>query len=162
MCGYIFNTSQWNKAGTIVNDWNANQQKVGFSNGCFDIIHPGHIKVLQESKSYCDKLVVGLNSDSSVRNLKGDARPINHEHSRAIVLHALSMVDMVVIFADETPLNLIKLINPDLLFKGADYTLDKVVGAQEVMKSGGEVKLINLKSGYSTTNIISKINESSS
>jgi rfaE bifunctional protein nucleotidyltransferase chain/domain len=137
--------------------WNLLGRKIVFTNGVFDILHEGHIKLLSEAATYADILVVGVNSDASVKRLKGNARPINTEGSRALVLAALVMVDAVVIFEEDTPLELIKIIQPDVLVKGGDYTLDTIVGAKEVVANNGEVKIIPLEEGFSTTGIINKM-----
>jgi len=130
---------------------------IAFTNGVFDILHEGHIAVLAEAASFADVLIVGVNSDSSVKKLKGDSRPINNENSRALVIASLIMVDAVVIFDEETPIELIKMIKPDVLVKGGDYTLETMVGAKEVVDNGGRVELIPLREGFSTTNIIDRI-----
>lgn len=131
---------------------------IAFTNGVFDILHEGHIAVLSEAASFADLLIVGINSDSSVKKLKGESRPINNENSRALIMVSLIMVDAVVIFEEETPLELIKIIKPDVLIKGGDYTLETMVGAKEVLDTGGRVELIPIREGFSTTNIIEKIN----
>lgn len=131
---------------------------IAFTNGVFDILHEGHIAVLSEAASFADILIVGINSDSSVKKLKGEGRPINNENSRALIMASLIMVDVVVIFDEETPLELIKIIKPDVLIKGGDYTLETMVGAKEVMDAGGKIQLIPLREGFSTTGIIKKIN----
>jgi D-beta-D-heptose 7-phosphate kinase/D-beta-D-heptose 1-phosphate adenosyltransferase len=123
----------------------------------FDILHEGHIAVLAKAASFADVLVVGVNSDSSVKKLKGDSRPVNKESSRALLLASLIMVDAVVIFDEETPLELIKIIKPDVLVKGGDYTVETIVGAKEVMAYNGRVEVIPLEAGFSTTGIIEKI-----
>ena len=128
-----------------------------FTNGVFDILHEGHIAVLAEAASFADVLIVGVNADESVKKLKGDSRPINNEDSRALVIASLIMVDAVVIFNEETPLELIKMIRPDVLVKGGDYSLETMVGAKEVLDNGGRVEVIPLREGFSTTNIINKI-----
>lgn len=138
--------------------WSLLGKKIVFTNGVFDILHQGHIKLLSEAATYADILVVGVNSDPSVKRLKGSSRPVNGEESRAIILSALVMVDAVVIFEEDTPLELIKLISPNVLVKGGDYTLDNIVGAKEVIANNGEVKIIPLEEGFSTTGIINKIN----
>jgi D-beta-D-heptose 7-phosphate kinase/D-beta-D-heptose 1-phosphate adenosyltransferase len=130
---------------------------IAFTNGVFDILHEGHIAVLAEAASFADVLIVGVNSDSSVKKLKGDSRPINNQDSRALVIASLIMVDAVVIFDEETPIELINIIKPDVLVKGGDYTVETMVGAQEVLDSGGRVELIPLREGFSTTNIINRI-----
>jgi len=132
-------------------------KKIVFTNGCFDILHCGHIKLLEKAKSKGDILVVGLNSDSSVRKLKGKGRPVRGEQERAEILASLRMVDYVVIFNESTPLRLIKIIKPDVLVKGSDYKDKKVVGRDVVEKGGGKVYLFPLIKGYSSTDIISKL-----
>ncbi|MEO6894760.1 MAG: D-glycero-beta-D-manno-heptose 1-phosphate adenylyltransferase [Ginsengibacter sp.] len=131
---------------------------IAFTNGVFDILHEGHIAVLAEAASFADILIVGINSDASVKKLKGDSRPINNENSRALIMATLIMVDAVVIFNEETPEELIKLIQPDVLIKGGDYTMETIVGADDVLANGGRVEIIQLKEGFSTTGIIEKIN----
>lgn len=137
--------------------WHQKGLKVGFTNGCFDLLHQGHIKILKESKAACDKLIVGLNSDASVQRLKGPTRPINDQKTRAIILGALHCVDSVVIFEEDTPLKTIQTLCPDVLIKGADYTVNEVVGADFVQKRGGKVVLVELDPGHSSTGIINKI-----
>ena len=141
----------------IVANWKRDGYSVGFTNGCFDIMHAGHISLLLDAKARCDKLLVGLNTDASVSGLKGPTRPVNAEMDRAQILAALSMVDGVVLFNEETPLNLIKALQPDVLMKGADYAKEQVVGWELVESYGGRVELIPLKTGYSTTGIIKKL-----
>lgn len=131
-------------------------KKVVFTNGCFDILHLGHAKYLRKSKSYGDILIIGLNSDSSVKRLKGESRPINNEEDRAELLCELSSVDYVVIFDEDTPQKLLELVKPDVYTKGADYTLDTLPEAETVIKNGGHVEFIELVEGKSTTNIIKK------
>jgi D-beta-D-heptose 7-phosphate kinase/D-beta-D-heptose 1-phosphate adenosyltransferase len=131
--------------------------RVVFTNGVFDLLHPGHIDVLTAARSQGDALIVGVNSDASVRRLKGPARPIRSEAERAYVLAALEAVDAVVIFEQDTPRDLIVTIRPDVLVKGGDYTLDTVVGRQEVEGWGGKVVIIPLTPGQSTTSIIEKL-----
>lgn len=144
-------------AETIVAKWRARGLKVGFTNGCFDLLHPGHISLLAQARGACDRLVVGLNSDASVSRLKGPSRPVQSESSRAAVLGALSAVDMVVIFNEDTPLRLIETLRPDVLVKGADYTIETVVGADIVQGYGGRVVLADLAEGHSTTNTINRL-----
>ena len=132
-------------------------KKVVFTNGCFDIIHAGHVRYLKKARSLGDMLVVGLNSDSSVKAIKGDSRPIVPQNERAEVLSALSSVDRVVIFNESTPEKLIKAIRPDVLAKGADWAAKDIVGADIVRENGGKVSRITLVKGRSTTNIIKKI-----
>lgn len=137
--------------------WDLLGKKIVFTNGVFDILHEGHIKILSEAATYADILIVGVNSDASVKRLKGDSRPVNGETSRTLVLSALLMVDAVIIFEEDTPFELIKLIRPHVLVKGGDYTLDTIVGAKEVLENNGEVKIIPLEEGFSTTGIINKM-----
>ncbi len=132
-------------------------KKIVFTNGCFDIIHAGHVKYLTKAKSRGDVLIVGLNSDESVKRLKGEGRPINDERDRAVVLSALKPVDYVSVFDEDTPLELIKAVKPDVLAKGADYKEEEVVGADFVKSRGGEVALIEYEEGKSTTKTIEKI-----
>lgn len=139
--------------------WRRQGFKVGFTNGCFDLLHPGHISLLSQSAAACDKLIVGLNSDSSVQDLKGPDRPIQSESSRAAVLASLETVRAVVVFSEETPERLIKAFKPDVLVKGADYTVATVVGADFVQSYGGKVVLARLEDGHSTTNTIEKLNK---
>lgn len=143
----------------MVRRWKKQGLKVGFTNGCFDLIHPGHISLLQQARSQCDRLVVGLNTDASVKRLKGPSRPLQDEQARAIVLGALSMVDQVVLFGQDTPAELIEKVRPDVLIKGADYTVAQVVGAEFVQSYGGRVYLAHLAEGQSTTNIVSRMNK---
>ena len=137
--------------------WRLNSKTIAFTNGVFDILHQGHIAVLAKAASFADVLIVGVNADASVKKLKGNSRPINNELSRALVLASLIMIDAVVIFDEETPLELIKKIKPDVLIKGGDYTIETIVGAKEVIESGGKVQIFPLEEGFSTTGIIEKI-----
>jgi len=137
--------------------WRVTGKTVAFTNGVFDILHRGHIFSLSQAAVEADYLIVGLNSDASTKRLKGDSRPVNDEQSRALVLAALLMVDMVVIFEEDTPLNLITTLQPDVLVKGGDYTLEQIVGAKEVMEAGGKVIINSIVEGFSTTGIIQKI-----
>ena len=140
-----------------VESWQANGLKVVFSNGCFDIVHLGHIDYLEKSKSQGDKLVIGLNADASVKALKGPKRPINGEYARARMLASLEFVDGITIFEEETPESLINFLLPDVLVKGSDYEINNIVGANVVLANGGEVKTIDLVEGYSTSALIQKI-----
>lgn len=133
------------------------QPKVVFTNGCFDLVHRGHVDYLSKARDLGDLLIVGLNSDDSVRRLKGEKRPISKQQSRAIVLAAFAFVDYVVIFDEDTPLNLIMSIKPDILVKGGDYNHDNVVGADFVESYGGRLELIPLVPGESTTNLVNKM-----
>lgn len=130
---------------------------IAFSNGCFDILHEGHIFSLSQAAKEADILVIGVNSDASTKRLKGSERPINNEHSRSLLLAALLIVDAVIIFEEDTPLQLIKTVQPDVLVKGGDYTLEQIAGAKEVMASGGRVVINPIVEGFSTTGIIQKI-----
>ncbi len=132
---------------------------ISFTNGCFDILHEGHIASLSDAASEADYLIVGVNADESVRKLKGEHRPINNQYSRATLLASLLMVDAVVIFEEDTPLKLIKAILPDVLVKGGDYTIDKIVGANEVIANGGRVVINPIVEGFSTSGLIEKINQ---
>ncbi len=131
--------------------------KVVFTNGCFDILHVGHIRYLQEAWRLGDMLVVGLNSDASVKRLKGEARPVQSESDRAEILAALDCVDYVVIFNEDTPLELISAIKPDILVKGGDWPVEKIVGHEVVLKGGGEVKSLKFHPGQSTSTILESI-----
>lgn len=137
--------------------WRADGLKVGFTNGCFDLLHPGHVHLLAAARAACDRLVVGLNDDASVRGLKGDGRPVQGAQARALVLGAMETVDLVVLFGDATPRHLIETIAPDVLFKGADYKREDVVGGDFVEARGGRVVLIDLAPGYSTTGTIARM-----
>jgi rfaE bifunctional protein nucleotidyltransferase chain/domain len=139
--------------------WRLINKTVAFTNGVFDILHEGHIKVLSQAASMADVLIVGVNSDASVKRLKGNERPINNEQSRALILASLIMIDAVIIFEEDTPLKLIKNIMPDVLVKGGDYSLETIAGAGEVIANGGKVEVIALADGFSTTGIIKKINK---
>lgn len=137
--------------------WKSEGKKVVFTNGVFDLLHIGHITYLAKAAEAGDKLIIGLNADSSVKRIKGDDRPVNGQDSRAALLAALFFVDAIVIFEEDTPINLITALMPDVLIKGADYTIEQIVGAKEVMANGGEVKTIRFVEGYSSTSIIQKI-----
>ena len=135
--------------------WKANGDKVVFTNGCFDILHLGHIDYLEKSSEFGTQMIVAVNSDASVRTLeKGVERPINSEYARARLIAALEFVSMVIIFGESTPLELIQALNPDVLVKGDDYTIETIVGAKEVIAAGGEVKTIALVPDYSTNKIL--------
>jgi D-beta-D-heptose 7-phosphate kinase/D-beta-D-heptose 1-phosphate adenosyltransferase len=137
-------------------DWRKQGLRIGFTNGCFDILHPGHVKVLTAARGACDRLIVGLNSDASVKRLKGEERPVQDEHARAEVLAALEAVDLVALFEEDTPLNLITRIKPNLLVKGGDYTRDQVAGHEVVEAGGGEVLLVQILPGFSTTSLVDR------
>ena len=137
--------------------WRLLSKTIAFTNGCFDILHQGHISSLSDAAREADILIVGLNSDASTRRLKGPQRPINNEQARATVLASLLMVDAVILFEEDTPLDLITNVAPDVLVKGGDYTIDQIVGAKEVMAAGGRVVINPIVSGFSTTGLIEKI-----
>ncbi|CCE08981.1 putative bifunctional protein RfaE (Involved in ADP-L-glycero-D-manno-heptose synthesis); kinase (N-terminal); sugar nucleotide transferase (C-terminal) [Bradyrhizobium sp. STM 3843] len=139
-----------------VADWREQGLRVGFTNGCFDILHPGHVKVLTAARAACDRLVVGLNSDASVKRLKGENRPVQDERARAEVLAALEAVDIVAIFGEDTPIRLIELVKPSVLVKGGDYTREQVVGYEIVEAAGGQVILIDILKGFSTTALVDR------
>jgi D-beta-D-heptose 7-phosphate kinase/D-beta-D-heptose 1-phosphate adenosyltransferase len=139
-----------------VKAWRKQGLRVGFTNGCFDILHPGHVKVITEARAACDRLVLGLNSDASVRRLKGPERPLQNERARAEVLAALEAVDLVVFFDEDTPLRLIEQIKPNVLVKGGDYTREQVVGHEVMDRIGGEVLLVEIVPGFSTTSLVER------
>ena len=144
----------------IRKNWKSAGDKVVFTNGCFDILHLGHIDYLEKSSEFGSKMIVAVNSDASVRTLeKGVERPINSEYARARLIAALGFVSMVIIFSESTPLELIQALNPDVLVKGDDYTIETIIGAKEVLAAGGEVKTIALVPDYSTTKIIQKLKQ---
>ena len=154
----IYTTEQIKAA---LNVWRLLGKRVVFTNGCFDLLHLGHIDYLSKAADMGDKLVIGLNSDVSASELKGPGRPITDQLSRSVMLASFSFVDAVVIFDEPTPLHLIELVRPDILVKGADYSIEQIVGADLVLKYGGEVKTIEYLSGYSTTLIEKKIRSNS-
>ena len=143
--------------GNKVNAWKKAGEEIVFTNGCFDIIHKGHIEVLAQTADLGDKLIIGLNSDSSIQKLKGEGRPIIDEQSRAILLASLSFVDAVVLFSEDTPINLISTLLPDVLAKGGDYKISSIVGHKVVQENGGQVILVPFVDGFSSTIIIDKI-----
>jgi len=143
-----------------IQHWREQSDRIGFTNGCFDLLHPGHISLLRQARVACDRLIVGLNDDASVTLLKGKGRPIQNETARARVLASLSSVDLVVVFSEETPIDLIRTLRPDVLVKGADYRLEEVVGSNLVREHGGDVMLVDVEPGYSTTNTIARISAS--
>jgi rfaE bifunctional protein nucleotidyltransferase chain/domain len=145
------------EAKAMIAAWRVLGKTVSFTNGCFDILHPGHIFSLGQAAKEADYLVVGLNSDASVKRLKGPERPINNTESRATIISNLILVDAVVVFEEDTPLELISELLPDVLVKGGDYTLEQIVGAKEVIAAGGKVIINNIVEGFSTTNLIEKI-----
>jgi D-beta-D-heptose 7-phosphate kinase / D-beta-D-heptose 1-phosphate adenosyltransferase len=137
-------------------EWRKQDLRVGFTNGCFDILHPGHVRLLTAARGACDRLIVGLNTDASVRQLKGEGRPVQHERARAEVLAALEAVDLVVFFAEDTPIRLIAQIKPSVLVKGGDYTRETVVGHEVVEAHGGQVMLVETLQGFSTTTLVNR------
>ena len=140
-----------------VSAWKKSGEKVVFTNGCFDIIHRGHVQVLANTADLGDKLIIGLNSDSSIQKSKGKGRPIMDENSRAILLAALNFVDAIILFSEETPLNLIGTLQPDILAKGGDYQISTIVGHDIVQENGGEVIVVPFLDGFSSTKIINNI-----
>jgi len=141
----------------IINRIKADRKKIVFTNGCFDLLHVGHIRYLAQAKKLGDFLIIGLNSDSSVKELKGKDRPINSFEDRATLLSAIESVDLVIMFEEQTPENLIKDVVPDILVKGGDYNIEDIVGYQTVIQNGGQVKTLSFYEGYSSTNYINKI-----
>jgi rfaE bifunctional protein nucleotidyltransferase chain/domain len=140
-----------------VRAWKNEGLKVVFTNGCFDILHRGHLEILTKSAEMGDKLVVALNTDASVKRLKGDQRPVNNEDFRAWMMANLEIVDAVVLFDEDTPASLIEAVSPDILVKGGDYTVDQIAGANHVLQHGGEVRIVPIVKGFSTSNIIATI-----
>ncbi|RVU24820.1 D-glycero-beta-D-manno-heptose 1-phosphate adenylyltransferase [Sandaracinomonas limnophila] len=145
------------EAQKIRADWKNKNEKVVFTNGCFDILHLGHVDYLEKAKNTGNRMIVGLNTDKSVKKLKGPERPINNEYARARLLAALAFVDAVVLFEEDTPLQLITQLQPDILVKGNDYSVETIVGAKEVIANGGQVKTIELVPDYSTTKILERL-----
>ncbi len=141
----------------LAGGWKMLGKKVAFTNGCFDILHEGHIFSLSQAAKEADILVVGVNSDASVKRLKGDSRPINNENSRSLVLASLVITDFVVVFEEDTPFELITSFLPDVIVKGGDYTVEQIVGAKEVIANGGKVVINPIVDGFSTTGIIEKM-----
>jgi len=140
-----------------IEQWRRSSDRVGFTNGCFDLLHPGHISLIEQARGACDRLIVGLNSDDSVARLKGEDRPIQPESARAQVLASLASIDLVVVYDEDTPMALLEALRPDVLIKGADYSLDQVVGADLVQSYGGTILLADIADGYSTTTTIEKM-----
>jgi D-beta-D-heptose 7-phosphate kinase/D-beta-D-heptose 1-phosphate adenosyltransferase len=151
--------ASWDEAAARTAAWRASGLRVGFTNGCFDLIHPGHVHLLAQARAACDRLVVALNTDASVKRLKGPTRPVQNETARATVMASLAPVDLVVLFDEETPLELVCALRPDVLVKGADYRIENVVGAAEVQSWGGRVVLVDLQQGHSTTGTIRRMRE---
>jgi rfaE bifunctional protein nucleotidyltransferase chain/domain len=140
-----------------INKWKLQGESIVFTNGCFDIVHIGHVDYLEKARNLGSKLVLGLNTDYSIRRIKGEKRPIVEQNARARVMAALQFVDMVLFFDEDTPLRLIQTIKPDILVKGNDYSIENIIGADFVISSGGRVETIPLVEGFSTSNIIEKI-----
>jgi len=151
--------SNWAEAKTTREAWASVAKKVVFTNGCFDLLHPGHVRYLEDAKALGDVLIVGLNADASISRLKGETRPINTLKDRAHMLMGLKAVDLVVSFEEDTPLKLIQTLLPDVLVKGGDYLADDIVGAKEVREHGGEVIVVPFLDGYSSTNLIHRIKQ---
>jgi D-beta-D-heptose 7-phosphate kinase/D-beta-D-heptose 1-phosphate adenosyltransferase len=148
------------KAVHLARTWTESGLCVGFTNGCFDLLHPGHLKVLEAARAHCDRLLVGLNSDQSVRRLKGATRPVQDERARALVLASLACVDGVVIFDEDTPAELIRCLRPSLLVKGGEYRPQQVAGADLVESWGGKLLLVEMMPGWSTTGTLARLAES--
>ncbi len=140
-----------------INSWRDSGDKIVFTNGCFDLLHRGHVEMLANTADLAERLIIGLNSDESIKTLKGESRPIENEESRAILLASLSFVDAVILFSEETPLNLIHSLIPDILAKGGDYEIETIVGHKIIQNNGGEVIVVPFIDGYSSTKIINKI-----
>ncbi|MEZ7839324.1 MAG: D-glycero-beta-D-manno-heptose 1-phosphate adenylyltransferase [Flavobacteriales bacterium] len=161
--------SQWNKLQAKVYttdtlqsqiaEWRKDNQKIVFTNGCFDLLHLGHVDYLAKARDLGDKLIIGLNTDTSVSRIKGPSRPIKDQKSRATILAAMQFVDAVIFFDEETPIDLITWVKPDVLVKGGDYTLEGIVGHEIVLEKGGEVKTIPFVEGYSSSKLIEKITQ---
>ena len=146
-----------NRLANQVTSWKKGNQKIVFTNGCFDIIHRGHIEVLARTADLGDKLIVGLNSDSSIRKIKGQSRPIIDERSRALLLASFRFIDAVILFSEETPENLIRSLKPEVLAKGGDYKINEIVGNKIIKENGGRIVLIPFIDGFSSTKVINKI-----
>lgn len=144
-------------AFNLLQTWRFKEEKIVFSNGCFDIVHRGHLEYLASAASMGNKMIIGLNTDSSTQRLKGPTRPINDEYSRALLLASLGFVDMVILFEEDTPYNLIDFVQPDILVKGSDYKAEDIVGYDIVKAKGGEIKTLDFIEGFSSTGIIKKI-----
>jgi len=138
-------------------EWKKQGKRIVFTNGCFDILHRGHLQILTDSAAAGDILVVGLNTDASVRKLKGENRPVNEESFRALMMASIQIVDAVTLFEEDTPLQLIRVLEPDVIVKGGDYTIDQIVGGEYVLRRGGEIKIVPIVKGYSTSALIEAI-----
>ena len=145
------------ESSLIVKEWKDSNQKIVFTNGCFDVLHYGHLRLLYQSKKLGNKLIIALNDDKSVKRLKGKKRPIHNQEQRIFCLSSIIFVDLIILFSEGTPINIIKELKPDVLTKGSDYSINDVVGKKEVVDSGGEVILIPLVKGLSSSNIIKEI-----
>ncbi len=145
------------RAKAIINLWQFKNEKIVFTNGCFDILHRGHLEYLLQAASLGNRLIVGLNSDDSVSRLKGPSRPVNKIDDRAFALASLRFTDLIIPFEEDTPLELIEFLQPDILVKGGDYTIESIVGAKETIQRGGRVEVLSFKDGYSTTSLINKM-----
>jgi len=150
----------WGEAGRLRREWAARNEKVVFTNGCFDLLHAGHVKLLEDARKLGDHLIVGLNSDESVRRIKGPRRPVNDQNERAEVLGGLKAVDAVVIFDEDDPLELIKHLEPDVLVKGGDWAPENIIGADVVKARGGHVEVVPVLEGRSTSAVLAKIRNS--
>ena len=151
----------WDAAKQQVEAWRAEGLKVGFTNGCFDILHKGHVILMAKAAQHCDRLIMAINSDASVRRLKGPTRPVNDQDARATVLSGLRALDMIVLFGDDrdegdTPAKIVEVLQPDVIIKGGDYKPEEVIGGNTVTKRGGEIVIIPFEEGYSTTSIIQR------
>jgi len=156
----LSNLLSWDEALELRKAWEKQEEKVVFTNGCFDLLHPGHIQYLEDAKALGDRLIIGLNADESITRLKGESRPINPLNDRAAMLMGLKSVDAVVAFAEDTPQKLIAMLLPDVLVKGGDYEADAIVGAKEVRNAGGEVIVVPFLDGYSSSQLIKRIKAS--
>ena len=151
----IFTNSR--AAQRVLKSWRKNDEKLVFTNGCFDIIHRGHVEILSKASDLGDKLIIGLNSDESVKRLKGDNRPVQDGYSRALILASFDFVDLVIFFSEDTPYDLIKSLKPDILVKGGDYKIKEIVGNDIVTENGGKVMTIKFLDGFSTSKILDRI-----
>ncbi len=149
----------WDQARQLCEEWRGKEESIVFTNGCFDLLHKGHVQYLEQAADLGDHLIIGLNSDDSTMRLKGPNRPINRQDSRAFVMAAIGFVDAVVVFDEDTPAELIHLLTPDILVKGGDYNADEIVGADHVRSRGGKVVVLSFLEGYSTTSIEKKIRD---
>ncbi len=154
---HLFKAKLSDNLNYTLNQWRFKKKKIVFTNGCFDILHRGHVEYLAKAAELGDKLIIGLNTDSSVRRLKGENRPVNNEEARAILLSSLIFTDKIILFEEDTPLQLINFIQPDVLVKGSDYQPEEIAGYDIVKTKGGEVITIELTKGFSTTSILKKI-----